>query len=415
MKKLILLLLCLVILIVGVACNNNGSNETNSSVATLCKHDDPTQIISVEATAATCQESGLTAGIKCNLCGTFVTPQAIIPIIDCQSSNWIVDKIPTHQEDGAQHTECTMCKKILKQETLAAGSYGLDFLENDDGTYTVVGVGTCEDTEIVIPKTHNGKAVTSIGEKAFYGRAYLTSITIPDSVANIGGEAFYVCSSLTSVHINDIAAWCAIEFSSNPLSYAKNLYLNGELVTDLVIPESVTSISNSAFYNCTSLTSVTIGNSVTSIGEKAFAFCSSIETITVDEGNTVYHSNANCLIQTASKTLITGCKNSIIPTDGSVTSIGDYAFSSCKSITIPDSVTSIGYYAFYGCTSLTSITIPNSVRRINNHAFRDCTSLTSITFEGTVAEWNAIVFSTYWHYNVPATEVVCSDGVVKLK
>ena len=106
----------------------------------------------------------------------------------------------------------------------------------------------------------------------------------------------------------------------------------------------------------------------------------------------------------------------IIP--NSITSIGDLAFLGCKnltSITIPDSVTSIGVLAFKNCESLTSITIPDSVTGIGDLAFYNCYDLASITFEGTVAEWNAIEFGDSWREKVPATEVICSDGVVKLR
>jgi hypothetical protein len=113
----------------------------------------------------------------------------------------------------------------------------------------------------------------------------------------------------------------------------------------------------------------------------------------VDPGNTVYHSEGNCLIETDSNTLITGCKNSIIPDDGSVTGIGDNAFSDCSdltSITIPAGVTVIGDWAFSYCGGLKSITIPDSVTSIGDYAFYDCASLTDVYFTGSEEEWNAI-------------------------
>ena len=171
-------------------------------------------------------------------------------------------------------------------------------------TYSVTNIGnyafsSCSGlTSVIIPNS-----VTNIGEYAFWNCSGLTSVTIPNSVTSIRRDAFGGCSSLTSVHISDIAAWCTIRFgnsSANPLHYAHNLYLNGELVTDLVIPNSVTSIGDRAFYGCTGLTSVTIGNSVTNIGSLAFYDCSSLTSVTIPN---------------------------------SVTSIGDYAFDECSSLT----------------------------------------------------------------------------------
>ncbi len=301
-------------------------------------------------------------------------------------------------------------------------------------------------TSVTIPDS-----VTSIGGYAFYECTSLTSVTISDSVTSIGTYAFYGCTGLTAVHITDLGAWCGISFGSsaaNPLYWAGNLYLNGRLVTNLEIPDSVTGIGSYAFYGCTGLTSVTIGSgiigeyaflvctgltqvtigngvesigdyafkgctgltsitipdSVTSIGlyafcdctsltsvtigkgaksidNKAFRNCDSLTSIVVDSGNSAYHSAGNCLIETATGTLVLGCKNSVIPTDGSVTSIGSCAFEDCTgltSITIPDSVTSIGSSAFRGCTGLTCITIPDSVTSIGDHAFYSCHGLVEV-------------------------------------
>jgi len=277
-------------------------------------------------------------------------------------------------------------------------------------------------------------SVTTIGNNAFQDCTSLTSIAIPNSITTIGGSAFSGCNRLTSVHISDIEAWCKIEFvfinsigsyTSNPLSLAGHLFLNGEEVRDLMIPNSVTNISNYAFYNCIGLTSVTIGKSVTSIGVKSFMNCSGITSVTipnsmtnieegafsgcidltsitipqnvtsigreafygcsnltsikVEAGNAKYDSRDNCnaIIETKNNRLIMGCQNTIIPS--SVTSIGNKAFycSGLTSITIPSGVISIGDAAFI-CSDLISVTIPNSVTSIGVDAFRNCNNLLKV-------------------------------------
>ncbi len=215
--------------------------------------------------------------------------------------------------------------------------------------------------------------VTNIGEYAFYYCSNLTAITIPNSVTTIGRYAFDDCSSLTAITIPNSVT--KIDYYA--FSYCSNL-------AAVTIPNSVIMIGEHAFGSCRRLTSITIPNSVTTIDDAAFSYCSGIETITVETGNPSYHSVGNCLIETATKTLHTGCKNSIIPTDGSVITIGDYAFNGCSSltaITIPTSVTTIGDWAFTSCSSLTAVTIPNSVITIGYAAFSICSGIETIIVE----------------------------------
>ena len=265
-------------------------------------------------------------------------------------------------------------------------------IEIDGKSVTSIGSSAFYDctslTEITIPDS-----VTSIRECAFYDCTSLTEITIPDSVTSIRECAFYDCTSLKNVYISDINAWFEIDFDdldSNPMCNGANLYCNGELVTEVAIPDSMESIGSYVFSYCTSLTKITIPDSVTSIGECAFYDCTSLTKITIPDSVT---SIGECAFyDCTSLTEIT------IP--DSVTSIGQYAFCGCTSlteITIPDSVTSIGEGVFFGCTSLTEITIPDSVTHIENHTFDDCTSLRSVTFlspktgieEGAFSDCNA--------------------------
>ncbi len=245
-------------------------------------------------------------------------------------------------------------------------------------------------------------SVTTIGEGAFSGCIGIEEITIPNSVTQIYAGAFYGCDNLSKVNISSLEAWCCIVFgmisggnysreSSNPIYYAHHLYLNGQEITDLVIPNSITAINSYAFYGgsgfnsitlgnavttignyafsgCTGLTNLTIGDAVTTIGESAFEGCTGLTSLTisksvisisgniivncpsltslsVESGNPIFDSRDNCnaIIETATNTLVVGSQTTVIP--NTVTAIGASAFTSCDgltSITIPNSVTSIG-------------------------------------------------------------------------
>lgn len=192
-----------------------------------------------------------------------------------------------------------------------------------------------------------------------------------------------------------------------------NWFVRKTKLKTLVIPDGVKRIGLAEFFMCGALTSVTIPSSVTSIGLGALAMCHNLVNIDVDKSNVSYHSNGNCLIDTKQKALISGCNSSIIPNDGSVTSIDDFAFYGyidLRSIAIPDSVTSIGRSAFNGCVDLTSVTIGNGVTSIGSSAFAGCSGLTCIAIPDSVTSIGDWAFSRC----SGLTSIVIPDNVVDI-
>ena len=204
---------------------------------------------------------------------------------------------------------------------------GLAFCLKDDGTYAVE-IGNAKYlSKIKIPATYNGKAVTEVGRFCDEtGNTVLQEIIIPNSVTTIGDRAFYNCDNLASV----------------------------------TVPDSVTIIGEYAFSNCDSLMSVMIPDSVITIDDNAFFFCFNLKSVTIGD---------------------------------SVTTIGDSAFFGCANLTsviMGDSVTTIGDAAFSGCTNLTSVTIPDSVTTIGSEAFWNCSNLTDVYYTGSEDDWEQI-------------------------
>ena len=274
-------------------------------------------------------------------------------VCDAEVSRKIVTVAATGVHN-VQNGVCTICGD--KESTP-----GLEYSQNADGTYTVTGIGTCTETDIVIGISDN-RYVTTIGEYAFHYCTSLTSIELPDSLTTIGYCAFDWCTSLTS-----------IELPESLTTIGELAFYYCTSLTSIELPDSLTTIGDRAFYECTSLTSIELPDSLTAIGDRAFYKCTSLTSIVIPEG---------------------------------VTTIGYAAFCECtslKSIELPDSLTTIGARAFCNCDSLTSIVIPEGVTAIGYEAFRYCTSLTiyceiAEKQSGWDSDWNFSSRPVVWGY-----------------
>lgn len=298
-------------------------------------------------------------------------------------------------------------------------------------------------TNVILPKS-----LTRIGKYAFAGCSGLTNFVIPDGVKEIGiaafmcsnitslsipssvtkieSEAFRDCYRLSSIYITDLVAWCKISFmgdnytapfcgtiASNYTAY--HLYLNGEEIKDLVIPDDVSIIGTHTFYGCVGLSSVTISNNVTaiercaffgcsgitkiaipnsvlSIGSEAFRFCNSLTSVHISDieawcqisfsGNLSEDWLISNPLSYAHHLYQNGKEINDLVIPNSIMNIRNLAFYGCSgltTITIPSNVTTIGSGAFYGCSNLSSVTIPNNVTTIGESAFSGCCSLTTIS------------------------------------
>ena len=228
---------------------------------------------------------------------------------------------------------------------------------------------------VTIPNEINGLMVGGIGKEAFGGLDFLVNITISDNVTNIGSTAFLACSGLTNVTLGNSVQ--SIEVSA---------FVGCSSLTSVTIPNSVTSIGQWVFQGCSSLNSVTIGTRVSSIGKGSLFDCSGLSAISVDPLNSNFASVDGVLFNKTQTTLV------------------QFPAGRAGSYTSPGSVTTIGNWAFANCTSLTNLTIGNGLTNIGDYAFSNCFGLTGIYFQGNAPSYGGSVFyqpSGRWGY--PAT------------
>ena len=297
----------------------------------------------------------------------------------------------------------------LTSVTIPAGvtDFGERVFENCEGLTSVTCASSidgerafCNCTNLTRVNLLDG--VETVGPYAFRDCKALANVSISASVKKLDNSAFGKCTGLTTVNIEDIAAWCAIEIGfsdSSPLYYAHHLFMNGEEVKDLVIPEGVSAINSEVFNGCEALTSVKIPTTVTSIGAEAFRGCTGLSSVNIPSNVTSIGTNAfkgcTSLTEVHITDVAAWCGIDFSSYNGSnPLSVAKHLFLNGSEITdlvIQEGVTAIKRYVFYGWENLTSVSIPKSITSIGSHAFDGCTGLTAVHLSD-IAAWCAIPF-----------------------
>ena len=266
-------------------------------------------------------------------------------------------------------------------------SYSLNSADGRNYAW-VYGATNSNVTTVTIPETVTCENVTYtveyIRKEAFNGLEKLKTISIPRTMKQIGTDAFKNCEALTALYITDVVAWCKVLFESwhsSPMVYAHQLFLNGEKVTDLVIPEGVTSIGEFAFLGC-SLNSVTIPTTLKTLGPWALC-CTDMTAVHISDlrawCDIQFGAESNPLIN-ANHLFLNGEEVKELEYPKGFVSVNE-SFHGCTgltSVTLPSSVTSIGSFAFMGCTNLTTVTLPYNLSTINSMAFAECSQLQDV-------------------------------------
>ena len=363
--------------------------------------------------SATCTKAGLTAGKKCSVCGEITVAQTVIPITSHSWGALVHEVAATTTTTGTKaHYECSNCDAVSLNGSVVCNkndlvisillvSEGLVFTSNGYGDCYVSGIGTCTDTDIVIPSTSPiGDKVIGIGSNAFEGCISFTSIEIPDGVTSIGYKAFSGCHALKSISIPD-----------GVTSITDSAFYNCTSLTSIVIPDNVTNIGNWAFYNCTSLTSVVIGDSVTSIRVRAFSNCRSLTSVVIGDSVTWIDDYAfDCcyklveVINKSSLDIIAGSydhgqvayhANEVHNGESKIINYDDYLFYTYDGVNyllgyagndidliLPDNYNGESYeiykYAFRDRDDITSVVIGDSVTSIGYAAFSGCYKLVEV-------------------------------------
>ena len=361
-------------------------NYTETKYLDELGHDE----ISHEAQQASCGTKGWDAYVTCSRCdySTYVS-------------------IPTNNHSYNEENVCKICSDCLDK--------GLNFTLSDDEENYILSQYSGNASHVIVPTQYKGKNVTSIGANAFLDCTSITTLTLPATLTCIASNAFKNCTNLKAVYTPSVSAWCNILFmpneeniledlesgwglgtvDSNPMRYAEELYIGGELLVDLVIPQDVTEISPFALFSCESLTSVTFHEGVLSVGFNAFCHSDNISSLYITDLGAWFNIKFDYFPVMAAYYSIANpmrYANNIYLNGELITDL-----------VIPDGVMYIPQDSFAKCESLKSVYIPNSVKSIAQGSFSAATNITSVIFEN-VTGW-AVLRSMSWN----AEEISESD------
>ena len=267
-------------------------------------------------------------------------------------------------------TASLFCFAACNKNSPPSPSQGLIYELTDFGDeYILTGFGTCTDENVVIAPECEGLPVTAIAKEVFNGITTIKSAIIPDSIATIGDDAFHDCTALERVSMG-----------GGVTSIGNRAFENCTNLKSITVPDRVSHIGEAAFFGCTSLSTASLGYRVSYVGDYAFEGCSSLKSIVIPDR---------------------------------VSRIGIRTFVDCtslESVTLGGRVESVGDWAFYNCTGLKSITLPASLNYVGYFSFEGCTNLERVYYGGTAEQWDGINIVSSKYYLLNAARYYYSEA-----
>lgn len=345
-----------------------------------------------EGAAPSCSSVGYTDYVSCSNC-TYTTYQEISKLPHTCPGGWTIIKQAEYYSEGIKIAVCDYCGDVEETIPRIPCSDGLAFGLNSDGTYRLIGLGTCTDTCVVIPDVYNGIPVTEISDSLIMGEtSHVTEIVVPPSVTKIKSGAFISFDNLEKITLpfvgttpNGQTFFCSIFGAYNYRSAIFPKTLKTVVITN------ATYIDEYAFYSCNSIENIVLNEGIQSIGQYAFSYCTSLKGISIPD---------------------------------SVLEVGSYVFTSCENLTevkLGKGVAEIPYQAFGRCSQLTTVEFTNSVTYFSTGAFLSCGKISEFHYNGTVTEWGLIdkgpclsyiEFTAPWDYHIKSYTIHCTNGTI---